>query len=80
MDLTQNEIDYLLSVLKEVDMKNGNRFDFPVHGASKKINLISCDNNKDKFIIDVNRRKGKIQNQLYFSGKIQKKLESQILR
>lgn len=61
MNLTQNEIDYLLNVIKQIDTRSGNRFDFPVHGASKKLNLLSCDNNKDKFIVDINRRNGQIQ-------------------
>jgi hypothetical protein len=61
MDLTQSEIEYLLSVLKQIDMKNGDRFDFPTSGTSKKLDLISCSNNKDKFIIDINRKKKRVQ-------------------
>ena len=51
--LTQQEIDYLLQVLKELNEKQP--LIFPAAFDSKQYNIVSEDK-RDKFIIDVNRK------------------------
>jgi len=58
MGLTDNEIKYLLNVLKNINMKEA-YFTMPLKGESKKIDLISDENKNDTFIIDINPSKNK---------------------